>query len=131
MGALTYEEQNNWRVHIKCRLEKPSEGYLYRVHVINPVEYYNFQDKRHESDYEVMNFDLHKLKQSDLVIANFNEPKSLGTMAEIATAFELRIPIIGLNEKGEDLHPWQNEMCERIFDNIDDMLDYIDEFYLS
>ena len=62
------------------------------------------------TQHEGMEFDLNRVRSSDLIIVNFNDVYSLGTMAEIATAYERRIPIIGLNENNQDLHPWQTEM---------------------
>ena len=78
-----------------------------------------------------MEFDLHKVRNSNLVIVGFNAPKSLGTMAEMAIAYEHKIPIIGWNGADEILHPWQTEMCNRIFTDIDELIDYISEFYLG
>ena len=78
-----------------------------------------------------MRLDLHKLRNSDLIIANFNDMYSLGSMAEIAIAYDRRIPIIGLNIDDQELHPWQICMCERIFNDMEDMVDYIQKFYLN
>ena len=36
-----------------------------------------------------------------------------------------------LNENNEELHPWQIEFCTRIFNNIDELLDYVEDFYLT
>ena len=130
-GKDNFEESNKWRIYCKDILEK-FEG-NYRAEVINPNSYFNFLDKppRYSSEREVMEFDINKVRNSDLIICNFNDPKSLGTMAEIAIAYERRIPVIGLNEDFDELHPWQIEMCTRIFNNIDEMLDYVEDFYLT
>ena len=77
-----------------------------------------------------MRLDLYKLKNSDVVIVNFNDKWSLGTQSEIAIAYDRGIPVIGLNENKQELHPWQEEFCERIFNDIDEMLDYVEDFYL-
>ena len=77
-----------------------------------------------------MEFHLHKLRTSDLVIINFNDMNSLGSMAELAIAYERKIPIVGLDINKQDLHPWEVEMCNRIFGDIDEMLDYVEDFYL-
>ena len=77
-----------------------------------------------------MEFYLNKVRNSDLIIVNFNDMWSLGTMSEIAIAYERRIPVIGLDVDKQNLHSWQIEMCTRIFDNIDEMLDYVEDFYL-
>lgn len=131
MTGLTYEEQIHWREQIEKRLSGTYKSELYNVHTINPVKYYNFEEKRHKTEREVMNFDLHKVRSANLVIVDFFDSKSLGTMAELAVAHEHHIPIIGLNEEDNQLHPWQECMCERIFNKMDDLLDYVAEFYLN
>lgn len=128
-GAENFEESNKWRTYCKDALTSHECGY--RVRVCNPNDLFNFKDEpQYTSNREVMNLDLHKLRQSNLVIVNFNDRWSLGTMSEIAIAYDRNIPIIGVNELEQDLHPWQECMCERIFNNIDEMLDYIEDFYL-
>ena len=77
-----------------------------------------------------MELDLHKLRNSNLVIVNFNDIYSLGSMAELAIAYDRCIPIIGLDIDKQELHPWQIEMCNRIFSDIDEMLDYVEDYYL-
>lgn len=129
-GKENFEKCNKWREYCKHTLENYECNY--RVEAINPNNYFNFVDNppQYESQSEVMRFDLHKLRNSNLVISNFNDMYSLGSMAEIAIAYDRGIPVIGLNESNQELHPWQVCMCERIFDNIDEMLDYIEDFYL-
>lgn len=129
-GRENFDECNKWRKYCKQVLENYECDY--RVRVVNPNDFFNFVDEppQYKTQDEVMRLDLHKLRNSDLVIANFNDMYSLGSMSEIAIAYDRDIPIIGLNEDNQDLHPWQICMCERIFDDIDKMLDYIEDFYL-
>ena len=129
-GKENFDECNTWRKYCKQALEN-YEG-MHRVCAINPNDYFSFNTDlpQYASQKEVLNFDLHKLRNSNLVIANFNDMYSLGSMAEIAIAYDRGIPVIGLNKDNQDLHPWQVCMCERIFNNIDIMLDYIEDFYL-
>lgn len=129
-GKENFDECNKWRKYCKQALETCESQY--KVYVINPNDYFNFVDEPplYNSQNEVMRLDLNKLRNSNLVIANFNDMYSLGSMAEIAIAYDRNIPIIGLSESNQKLHPWQECMCERIFDDIDKMLDYIQDFYL-
>lgn len=129
-GKENFDEADKWRKYCKKALETYSCDY--RVKVVNPNDFYNFIDEpaRYKTQDEVMRFDLYKLRQSDLAIVNFNDMYSLGSMAEIAIAYDRGIPVIGIDEKNQVLHPWQECMCERIFSNIDEMLDYIEDFYL-
>ena len=131
-GKDNFEESNKWRTYCKNTLEN-FEG-NYQADVINPNSYFNFVDNppKYSSQKEVMELDVNKVRNSNLVICNFNDPKSLGTMAELAIAYERRTPVIGLNEDyNEQLHPWEIGFCTRIFDNIDEMLDYVEDFYLT
>ena len=130
MSNLSMEEQNTWRNEVKRELENYDCDY--KVKCINPVEYYNTYDSTtYDSDLEVMNFDLHKVKKSDLIILNYNNIQSLGTMAELAIAYDRGIPVIGLNESEQQLHPWQYCMTSKVFNNIEDMLEYIKNYYLD
>lgn len=130
MTGLSMADQNDWRYEIKHELEHYNCDY--RIKCINPVDYYNtFDNTTYDSDLEVMMFDLHKVKHSDLVIVNFNNMMSLGSMAEIAIAWDNGIPVIGLNESEQQLHSWQYCMCSKIFNNKDDMLNYIKNYYLD
>ena len=124
-----FTESDNWRRHCKYKLIDEADD---NITVINPNDYFNFlEPPSYKSEKEVMNFDLHNVRKSDLIIVNFNDMYSLGSMAEMAIAYERGIPIIGLDADKQKLHPWQVEMCERIFDDIDEMLEYVKDFYLS
>lgn len=129
-GKDNFEKSNTWRIYCKNTLENCECDY--NVKAINPNDYFNFVEDppRYVNQREVMELDLNKLKKSDLVIANFNDIYSLGSMAELAIAYDRHIPIIGFDIDNQELHPWQIEMCNRIFNNIDEMLDYVEDYYL-
>ena len=129
-GKENFDKSNDWRKYCKKTLESCES--LYGVSVINPNDYFGFNSEppQYKSQTEVMNLDLHKLRNSNLVIVNFNDKQSLGTMAEMAIAYDRGVPIIGLDVDNQELHPWLICMCERIFNDIDEMLDYIQDFYL-
>ena len=130
-GKEEFNKANNWRVFCKNTLESCECDY--KVKVCNPNDYFSFADDipKYQSQKEIMQYDLNKVRHSDLIIVNFNDMYSLGTMCEVAIAYEHRIPIIGLNIDNQTLHPWQLEMSDRIFTDINEMLDYIEDFYLN
>lgn len=129
-GKENFDKGNLWRINCKESLES-FEG-NYNIKVINPNNYFNFIEEppAYKSQREVMEFDLNKVRNADLIIVNFNDMYSLGTMSEIAIAYEKRIPIVGLDIEHQTLHPWQIEMANRIFDNINEMLEYVQHYYL-
>ena len=130
-GKENFEKSNAWRIYCKNTLENCECNY--NVKAINPNDYFNFKEEqpKYVSQREIMELDLHKLRNSNLVIVNFNDMYSLGSMSELAIAYDRCIPIIGLDINKQELHPWQIEMCNRIFDDIDEMLDYVEDYYLA
>lgn len=130
-GKENFDESNKWRV--LCKREFEDYDSQYYVYVDNPNDYFNFieESQRYQSQREIMEFDLNKVRNADLVIINFNDMYSLGSMAELAIAYEKRIPVIGLDVDNQKLHPWQIDMCNRIFNNIGELVDYVEDFYLN
>ena len=130
-GKNNFEKSNTWRISCKNTLENCECDY--NVKAVNPNDYFNFKEEqpKYVSQREIMELDLHKLRNSNLVIVNFNDMYSLGSMSELAIAYDRRIPIIGLDANKQELHPWQIEMCNRIFDDMDEMLDYVEDYYLT
>lgn len=103
----------------------------YNPEFFSPPEYYNEFCLEHKSDKEVFLFDLNKLRKADVVVVNLNQQKSIGTAMEVAIAYENRIPIIGLKENDEQLHPWFLCCCNRVCDTMDELVEYLSTFYLN
>ena len=125
MTNLSVEESNGWREQLENYFSES-----YHINLFNPNNHWKIGDPDVD-EREAMEYDLHRLRHSDLVIVNFNDPKSIGVAAELGIAYELRIPIIGLHLDGNnfDLHPWQVYMCQKIFSDIGDLYDYIMKHY--
>ena len=133
MENVDWDLQTEYRNKIKNSLEDIHASHTYRVKVWNPPNYFNFQNPSHDNEREVMEFDLNKVRKSDLIIVNFTyKPVSLGTMAEMAIAYDRQIPIIGLCENEDiKLHAWQKEMCLRIFSDINKLIEYVKHYYIN
>ena len=130
MGNLSFEEQSKWRQQVQDAIKFNYECEKKPI-FFNPVNYYNFEEVRYKTEREVMEFDLNGLRNSDLVIVNFNDPLSIGTCAELAIAYEMKIPVIGINQDNKKLHPWLECFCNRICMSIKDAVEYVVEFYLN
>jgi nucleoside 2-deoxyribosyltransferase len=131
-GTAQFSESNNWRLSMKNKFLAKYDGNRYSLNVISPNNYYNFlDDSTYDSWEEVMNFDLYKVRNSNLIIVNFNDVKSLGTMAEVAIAYDRRIPIVSLCTDKSMLHPWQEAMSSKIFTNADSLVEYCIKYYLN
>lgn len=131
MGNLSFEEQSKWRKRIIDAIKFGDYDCKKNPVFFNPVDYYNFEEERHRSEREVMEFDLNGLRNSNLVIVNFNDPKSLGTCAELAIAHEMKIPVIGINKDNKELHPWLVEFTTRMCEDLREAVEYTVEFFLN
>lgn len=131
MSNLTFDEQFKWRNQIKEAILFGDYDYEKKPIFFNPVDYYNFEEVKHKSEKEAMNFDLNALRKSDLVIVNYNNPASIGTAMEIMLAYELRIPIIGLNKENKVIHPWLVESTDRMCDSIREVVEHVVNFFLN
>lgn len=130
MSSLSFEEQSLWRQKIIDAIQHNYEC-TKKPLFFNPVNYYNFEDVRYKSQREVIEFDLNALRNSDLVIVNFNNPESLGTCAELAIAYNMKIPIVGINKDDKVLHPWLCEFTTRMCSTLKEAVEYVVDFYLN
>ena len=139
MTGFSIDEQLKWRNQIKNAITCSEYDLEKKPIFFSPPDYYsptNIETDMSEMDkkqyeHEAMEFELFQLRKSDLVIVNFVNPKSLGTAMELMLAKEYRIPIIGLNKDGKELHPWLSECCTKICSNMRELVYHICEFYLS
>ena len=123
-----------WRVEIKNMLTHMASYYDCDVKVVNPVDYYNFNEKRHKSEKEVMQFDLSLVKKSDIVIVNLDGINtSIGTSMELYECYRSNIPVIAFSsdEEYENIHPWIRECITRHESNMEDAATYIKDFYMT
>ena len=130
MSNVSFEESNIWRMVAKEWLENCE--CRYHVYITNPNDYYNFLEVKHTTGKEIIRFDLNKVRNSDLVLANLNHD-STGTAMEIQHAFDRGIPIIGYvdDEFNVQIHPWLEFECDRVFVGLQAALNYIENYYLN
>lgn len=134
MSGKSFDEMNTWRVEIKNMLTHMGSYYDCDVKVVNPIDYYNFNEKRHKSEKEVMQFDLSLVKKSDIVIVSLDGINtSIGTSMELYECYRSNIPVIafGSDEEYENAHPWIKECIIRHESNMEDTATYIKEFYMT
>jgi nucleoside 2-deoxyribosyltransferase len=129
MMNSSWEEQTRWRRQIRdailcCDCSK-------NVHIFDPTQYYNYEEKLHKSEREVMEFELNALRKSDLVIVNLKNSNSIGTAIELAIAKELRIPVIAFGIEDKEIHSWILECCTRVCDSMGELMVHIVDFYLN
>lgn len=131
MSGSTLEVQNKWRKNVINAIKYGDYYYEKKPIFFNPVDFYNTEEMNYKTEKEVMEFDLHNLRSSDLVIVNFNNLWSIGTAMELAIAKEYRIPVIAFNANNKEIHPWLKECCSRICDDMKEAVSYAVDYYLN
>lgn len=127
--GLSKEEATQWRNLAKDLLNSYGGG---RFRCFSPTDHYSiFVDGNNINERAAMNYDLYRLRRSDVVLINMNNPRSLGTMAEISLAYELKIPMVAYRDNNpskvsvDKIHPWQECMIDEWFPSLGEAVDFI------
>jgi len=100
----------------------------------NPIEFYNYENRCHYTEKEIMKYEFYWIKKCDVVLVNLRDiEQSIGTCDEILYAYMLGKPIIGFYCADDlDLHPWKTEQIDRIEtgrDALKHAVEYIVAYY--
>lgn len=126
MTGLTFKELNGWREALTVALD----DFINEYDLYNPIDHCLTEADEvlsPEIEHEVFEYNLYKLRRTDVVVANIgkNFNNSVETIFEIAKAHELKIPVIGYNKEEVPLHSWIKKSCIYITNNIADLAEYI------
>lgn len=123
----TEDERTGWRKKCEKWIKKYADGFG----AFSPVAYFDYSRADYQSESEVFRFFRRKVEAADVILVNLsNIRQSVGTICELAFAFQKNIPIIGFNMGVNYVeHPWLEEMMDRKFQEIDDALEYIRNYY--
>lgn len=133
MSGLTHSEMYNWRAYLKNKLVSTADHRGYKAYVVNPVDYYGFEEVKHQNEREVKDFDLSHVLSSDIIVVNLDGlSTSDGTKYELHDARKANIPVIAFGDYGlyESLHPWTKDNITRVEKDIEDVVKYIRDFYM-
>ena len=131
MSGLSIEEMCRWRNEFKLKFKNRCKQELIHnpFRIVSPTDYYSFEEKKHKTEREVMDYDLWIVRNSKLIVVNLDYPNSLGTAIELYEANKhCGIPVIGFGAVVN--HPWIEECVNVKFDTMDEVVDYIMEFYV-
>nr|DAW01372.1 MAG TPA: Nucleoside 2-deoxyribosyltransferase [Caudoviricetes sp.] len=135
MSGLNKEEYNGWRKSITEDLIAYARSCGSNVQVINPADYFDFDDMERHLEKEVMQFDLNMVRQSDVLIVNIDDASdSIGTAIEVYEANRLNVPVIAYTECGivnDDIHPWIENCLSTVQMNRNELITYIRDFYME
>ena len=142
--AVSKDKRSEWRYYCESWFKENADGFT----TINPVAFYDYDCCNHNTDSEVFRFFHRKVKEADVVLVNLeNIRQSVGTICELAWAYDHGIPIIGFYTDGvvkhysilEDqniqrgiFHSWVVEICDRIecgISSMNEAMKYIRDYY--
>lgn len=102
--------------------------------VINPAKFFSYDDPCHWNEYEIYNFEINHVLKSDVVIAIVDGINtSIGTAIEVYEAYKHGIPVITYNPSGvpvNAIHPWLRFGQVRDCETINELADYIQQYYM-
>ena len=133
MAGLAMEDIMKWRNNISSLLLDEFEYHEVDLKIFDPPLYYNYENNYHQTEKEVMQFDLNNIRSSNIVIVNTNGlSTSVGSMIEVYEAYKNNIPVIALDEfsRYDLLHPWIQECITRVENSMCDVVNYIRDFYI-
>lgn len=142
---VSFDDSNEWREDCVKWFENNSNYFR----AWNPNYFYNYNQRLHHTDFEILLFCLHKIRKSKVILVNLSNIRmSVGSIVELAWAYLLRKPIVGFleddayvgfyNDKAIEealkckIHPWIYGFCGRIETGCEprlDALDYIETYY--
>ena len=133
ISGLSKEEYTKWRNIISDELIGTAHLIGAKIQVINPAEYFDFENMDRHLEKEVMQFDLNMVRQSDIVIVNVSGvSSSIGTAIELYEANRLNIPVIAYTDRDveDDIHPWIENCFSTVQMRKDELINYICDFYM-
>ena len=131
-GSCKNEEDEGagWRQKAVQMFKTATEDKEYKVRIINPLDFFSYDEHKHQSDTQVKNYYLDQILHSRLVLVNLTRTNnSCGTAMECQFAKDHDIPIIGFGD--EDVYPWLKVDCQCIFSSMLQAIDYIVDYYCS
>ena len=78
MSGLSVEEMCRWRNEFKLKFKNhcEQEGIHNPFNIVSPTDFYSFEEKKHKTEREVMDYDLWIVKNSALIVVNLDYPNS-------------------------------------------------------
>ena len=138
MSCYFNTEQHDYPKQWREDAKKYAKQLYDDITLVSPTDFYEIGKNYHQSETEVMRFDLRMVRESDIVLVNLKDlHSSLGTSDEIIYAFISGKPVIGFIEDKEEVKnilPWKIEQIDRIESGKSAMeraIDYIYRYYVD
>lgn len=119
-----------WRSNAAVLLENCS--ICFKANTLDPNEFFNYTDKKPQSEKQCLNLFMWLVDQSDLLLVNLDHTdESCGTCMEIERAYCQDKPIIAFGSKSETWYSWAVERSSVIFSTLEEAVQYIMDSYIT
>ena len=131
MSGISHSDAIGWRYNAEKLFRGVEKYHGCKFTVINPARYYNFKEVKYQSQREVMDGELYHVRDSECMVVSgkyffFNDAAT----TEIYTAWQLKIPVFVFGIE-QDPHPWIDRCITRYEKSMNDVVEYIEDFYCS
>lgn len=135
MSGTTFVEQTEWRRKIENRVVDILKGYVApSVIFIHPPLHYNYTEKLHKTEKEILDWEMMQLHKCDVLVVNLDKINTtVGSHMELGAVNGINrfggkyIFVLGFGNT-EGVHPWILETCNRIENDIEAAAHYIADF---
>lgn len=115
MGC-TDEECKNWRQYVKLNLNSPA---------IDPM-LHDYRGCTQNKEKEIVEQDKRDIDLCTHLLVKFDKP-SVGTIMEVLYAWERQKTIVVVSPKDLPLSPWLIYHSHKIFNSLNDAIDFLNE----
>lgn len=135
IGGMEIKEYRKWRNDFVNMMEWEESDIYGDIYCFDPSARYGYDDAEHDTEEEIIRYNLRNLKDSNCVVVYFNKPESIGTATEIAIAkYAWDIPVFGILKEGqskEDLDFTVRNCVDKYFKSAEDCISYLKYYYLN
>jgi len=124
-GPIMDEDKGKAREWRKIAIKRLSKKFK----LLDPMRR-NFKDREVDSANEIVEFDLQDIRNSDILLVNYNKP-SIGTAMEVFYAsYNLGKFVVAFSPFSfKDCSPWMVKFCTKILPNLDVAIKYIENHF--
>lgn len=121
---VSIEERNLWRDYITKSFKDNSNSLV----AFNPNEHFSYEKNNPNNERLVMDFFLHNLCNSGIVVVNLNNSdKSVGTGIEFGYALAQDKFIIGFGN--QNVYEYMREKCSIVLESVDEVVSFLLEHW--
>lgn len=103
-----------------------------QVDILDPNEFFNYTNKKPQSEKQCLDLFMWLVDQSDLLLVNLDHTdESCGTCMEIERAYCHNKPIVAFGSDSKTWYNWAKERASVIFLTLEEAVQYVMDSYIT